>query len=99
MQALAREMNLSETAFVQPPERGGHAKVRIFTPRGELPFSAHPTLGTAFVLGGPLETSELRLEPAAGVVPGQLGREGGRARFGWVPEAPALSLRSAERRV
>lgn len=51
MQAIARELNLSETTFVLPPEtpEGTH-RVRIFTPVAELPFAGHPTLGTAFVL-------------------------------------------------
>ncbi|HTV22438.1 MAG TPA: PhzF family phenazine biosynthesis protein [Polyangiaceae bacterium] len=94
MQALAREMNLSETTFVLPPERGGHAKVRIFTPSVELPFAGHPTLGTAFVLGGPLESVELRLELAAGIVPVRLEREGARIGFGWMlqPSAAPISL-------
>ncbi|HWO10071.1 MAG TPA: PhzF family phenazine biosynthesis protein [Polyangiaceae bacterium] len=89
MQALARELNLSETTFVFPPERGGHAKVRIFTPQRELPFAGHPTLGTAFVLGGPLESVELRLELAAGVVPVRLEREGARIAFGWMTQPAA----------
>lgn len=50
MQAIAGEFNLSETAFVLPPERGGLARVRIFTPRSEMPFAGHPTIGTAVVL-------------------------------------------------
>lgn len=51
MQAIARELNLSETVFVLPPDDAGHTrKLRIFTPRTELPFAGHPTLGTAFVL-------------------------------------------------
>ncbi len=51
MQAIAREMNLSETVFVLPPDDSRHTrKVRIFTPRVELPFAGHPTLGTAHVL-------------------------------------------------
>ena len=50
MQAIAREMNLSETAFVVE-ERPGEARVRIFTPSQELPFAGHPTLGTAWLLG------------------------------------------------
>jgi trans-2,3-dihydro-3-hydroxyanthranilate isomerase len=51
MQAVAREMNLSETVFVFPPENAAHTrKLRIFTPGGELPFAGHPTLGTAHVL-------------------------------------------------
>ncbi|MFA4966095.1 MAG: PhzF family phenazine biosynthesis protein [Thermoleophilia bacterium] len=47
MQAIAREMNLSETTFVTPPEGDGDARVRIFTPALELPFAGHPSVGTA----------------------------------------------------
>ena len=51
MQAIAREMNLSETVFVLPPETpGGTRRLRIFTPGQELPFAGHPTVGSAFVL-------------------------------------------------
>ena len=50
MQAIAREMNFSETTFVVE-ERSDEARVRIFTPARELPFAGHPTLGTAWVLG------------------------------------------------
>lgn len=48
-QAIAREMNLSETAFVTATRPDGY-DVRIFTPGSELPFAGHPTLGTAWVL-------------------------------------------------
>jgi trans-2,3-dihydro-3-hydroxyanthranilate isomerase len=82
MQALAREINFSESTFVFPPESGGHAKIRIFTPLAELPFAGHPTLGTAFVLAGPLQTPELRLETARGIVPVWLEREENRLVFG-----------------
>jgi trans-2,3-dihydro-3-hydroxyanthranilate isomerase len=92
MQALAREMNLSETTFVLPPERGGHARVRIFTPWVELPFAGHPTLGTAFVLGGPLQSADLRLELQAGIVPVRLEREGARIAFGWMTQPNATPL-------
>ena len=52
MQAIASEMNLSETVFCLPPENPTHtARLRIFTPATELPFAGHPTLGTAAVLG------------------------------------------------
>lgn len=52
MQAIAAEFNLSETTFVLPPEDPRrHARVRIFTPRAELPFAGHPNVGTGFVLG------------------------------------------------
>ncbi|AYD01210.1 PhzF family phenazine biosynthesis protein [Neorhizobium sp. NCHU2750] len=51
MQAIAREMNLSETAFILPPEGSGHAaRLRIFTPAKELPFAGHPTVGSAIAL-------------------------------------------------
>jgi trans-2,3-dihydro-3-hydroxyanthranilate isomerase len=54
MQALAREMNLSETTFVLPREPQVEAqegkRVRIFTVEEELPFAGHPTLGTALYL-------------------------------------------------
>jgi trans-2,3-dihydro-3-hydroxyanthranilate isomerase len=51
MQQIAREFNLSETAFVLPPESKEQTfRVRIFTPARELPFAGHPTVGTAYVL-------------------------------------------------
>src|SRR6476469_10024549 len=82
MQRLAREMNLSETVFVLPPESGGHARIRIFTPVAELPFAGHPVLGSAFVLGAPLQLVEIRLETQSGVIPVALEREGARITFG-----------------
>jgi trans-2,3-dihydro-3-hydroxyanthranilate isomerase len=82
MQRLAREMNLSETVFVLPPEAGGHARIRIFTPVAELPFAGHPVLGSAFVLGAPLQLVEIRLETQSGVIPVTLEREGARITFG-----------------
>jgi len=89
LQALAREMNFSETVFVYRPQADGHAKVRIFTPANELPFAGHPILGTAFVLGGPLQLVEIRLETGAGVVPVRLEREGPRIVFGWMVQPVA----------
>ena len=51
MQAIAKEMNFSETTFVLPPEAGGtDARLRIFTPGEELPTAGHPTVGTTFAL-------------------------------------------------
>ena len=49
MQAIAREMNLSETSFVTSSSDDSY-DVRIFTPQEELPFAGHPTIGTAWVL-------------------------------------------------
>ncbi|HEX6700310.1 MAG TPA: PhzF family phenazine biosynthesis isomerase [Gaiellaceae bacterium] len=68
--------------FVLPPEGDGHVRIRIFTPTFELPFAGHPCLGSAFVLAGPLQLSEIRLETGAGIVPVQLEREGARIVFG-----------------
>ena len=48
MQALARQMNLSESTFILPSKRAA-ALVRIFTPAYEMPFAGHPTLGTVHV--------------------------------------------------
>jgi len=50
MQNIAREMNYSETTFLLPPEQGGDYRVRIFTPKSELPFAGHPIVGSAFVI-------------------------------------------------
>jgi len=86
LQPLARELNLSETVYVYPGEQGGHAKIRIFTPTTEVPFAGHPTLGSAFVLGGPLQLEEIRLETGAGVIPVRLEREGARITFGWMTQ-------------
>ncbi|HSK17276.1 MAG TPA: PhzF family phenazine biosynthesis protein [Gaiellaceae bacterium] len=82
LQPLAREMNFSETVFVYAPEGEGHARIRIFTPKDELPFAGHPVLGTAFVLAGPLQLPEIRLETGAGLVPVTLERDRERIVFG-----------------
>ena len=82
MQALARETKFSETVFVLPTEADADVRIRIFTPAAEIPFAGHPTLGTAFVLGGPLQKMVIRLETGAGVVPVELEREGARIVFG-----------------
>jgi PhzF family phenazine biosynthesis protein len=69
MQALARQLNLSETTFILPSKRAS-ARVRIFTPAYEMPFAGHPTLGTAYVcraLG--LAGDQVTLEMKAGVIP------------------------------
>jgi trans-2,3-dihydro-3-hydroxyanthranilate isomerase len=103
MQRLAREMNLSESVFVLPKEGDGHARIRIFTPSAELPFAGHPTLGTAFVLGQPMQLVEIRLETGMGVVPVALEREGDRLVFGrmtqpiptWEPFAEEAALLAA----
>lgn len=81
MQAIAAQMNLSETTFVFPATEGGDARVRIFTPGYELPFAGHPVLGTAAVLARLRGLSaSVRLEMAAGMFPIVLG-EGGYAQL------------------
>jgi trans-2,3-dihydro-3-hydroxyanthranilate isomerase len=75
-------MNLSETVFVYKPDGDGHARIRIFTPTIEMQFAGHPTLGTAFVLSGPLSLDEIQLETLRGVVPVRLERDEGRIVFG-----------------
>jgi trans-2,3-dihydro-3-hydroxyanthranilate isomerase len=82
LQPLAREINFSETVFVYPGSDEAHARIRIFTPGVEVPFAGHPTLGTAFVLGGPLQLEVIRLETGRGIVPVLLEREGARIVFG-----------------
>jgi trans-2,3-dihydro-3-hydroxyanthranilate isomerase len=79
MQALAREMNLSETTFILPRDPATEAregkKVRIFTVAEELPFAGHPTLGTALHLyasdPGPdsKDSTEIALDLKAGKIP------------------------------
>jgi trans-2,3-dihydro-3-hydroxyanthranilate isomerase len=72
MQALARELNLSETVFVLPADHttDAHARIRIFTPAIELPFAGHPIIGTSFVLGAlDPQLDEVRLHTGSGIVP------------------------------
>jgi trans-2,3-dihydro-3-hydroxyanthranilate isomerase len=82
LQPLAREMNYSETVFVLPPEGEGNVRIRIFTPATEIRFAGHPTLGSAFVLAGPLQLETIRLETGSGVVPVRLERDGPKIVFG-----------------
>ena len=84
MQAVAREMNFSETTFVLE-EREGEARVRIFTPDRELPFAGHPTLGTSWVLGR--DRGAYTLDLAAGRVPVTFEADG----VVWM-EPPAVDL-------
>ena len=91
LQPLAREINFSETVFTLPassPE--AHARIRIFTPATEIPFAGHPTLGSAFVLGGPMQLHEIRLETKNGVVPVELEREGPQIVFGRMTQPPPV---------
>lgn len=83
MQRTARELNLSETVFVLPPdEADADAAIRIFTPGAELPFAGHPVLGTAFVLARNSDADLITLQTKAGVVPIRLTRDQGRVVYG-----------------
>ena len=87
-QNIAREFNYSETTFVLPPDDPSHtAKVRIFTPGGELQFAGHPTVGTAHVLATigtvPLTGPETRIvfEEGVGPVPVTIRATNGKPQF------------------
>jgi trans-2,3-dihydro-3-hydroxyanthranilate isomerase len=93
MQAIAREMNLSETTFVLPSTRADcAARVRIFTPAREIPFAGHPTVGTAWVLatcgrlgGG----GRAALEEGIGPVAVELEGDPARPAFVWMRHGQA----------
>src|SRR5688500_9449065 len=79
MQALAAWTNLSETTFLLPPERPeADYRLRIFTPRSELPFAGHPTLGSAHaaIEAGRVVARDGRLVQECGVGLVQLSAEG-----------------------
>ncbi len=86
MQAIAKEMNLSETTFILPRdpevERERGVRVRIFTVEEELPFAGHPTLGTAFALRGRIGEGEIVLELNVGRVPVRFEDSAGQPVFG-----------------
>jgi len=74
MQAIACELNLSETTFICPPTRAGCvARLRIFTPQREMRFAGHPTVGASFVLWRqgmlPAGTDRFALDEPVGAVP------------------------------
>jgi trans-2,3-dihydro-3-hydroxyanthranilate isomerase len=80
MQAIAREINFSETTFIlsDDPSRGGY-DVRIFTPREEVPFAGHPTLGTAHIIRHEIlqgQADEVILNLRVGQIPVTFGQDG-----------------------
>ncbi len=81
MQRIAREMNLSETVFVLPPQDGGDVRVRIFTPVNELPFAGHPTMGTAFVLAEIFHGDRLTMETGMGKIGFEFDRVNGKVHW------------------
>jgi len=86
MQAIAKEMNLSETTFILPRdeamERERGIRVRIFTVQEELPFAGHPTLGTAFALRGTSGAEKVALDLNVGTVPVRFEDADGQPSFG-----------------
>ena len=104
--ALARELNLSETVFVLPPEADGHLRMRIFTPNAEVPFAGYPTSAAS---ARPAPARRHQLETGAGPVPVRVEPRGGAHRLGrmeqpsfeWRPygerEGELLAARGVER--
>lgn len=97
MQAIAREFNLSETVFVLKTDRPAHsARTRIFTPKSEIPFAGHPTVGTATLLAQLGESASNGARDALIVLEQGIGtvRVGVRLRDGAAPfaefDAPKL---------
>jgi len=86
MQAIAKEMNLSETTFICPrdreTERERGVRVRIFTVQEELLFAGHPTLGTAFALRGDSGAKEVMLDLNVGKVHVRFEEADGQPEFG-----------------
>jgi trans-2,3-dihydro-3-hydroxyanthranilate isomerase len=94
MAAIAGEMNLSETTFVLPPTRPHcDVRARIFTPRRELAFAGHPTIGTSFVLATrgmlPAGAPQLTLEEGVGPVPVRLDGDPANPTFLWMRHGEA----------
>ena len=95
MQELAHEMNFSESTFVMPPESSGARRVRIFTPRHEMPMAGHPTVGTTWVLAS---RGEIALDSASvdatlllgiGPVTVTVESTGGKPNFVWMAHREA----------
>lgn len=101
-QALAREFNLSETAFPMRADRGADYRLRIFTPTAELPFAGHPSVGAAWVQRdlGAVSADRVVQECGAGLLPltwradGSIELTGGEPSVG-EPLDPSALLRAA----
>lgn len=93
MQQIAREMNFSETTFIlSDQKRNNGYDVRIFTPKEELPFAGHPTLGTAYVIQHqivrePVKTIILNLK--VGQIPVTLKYSSGQTDILWMKQIDA----------
>ena len=103
MQAIAREINFSETTFVLPAERPDtDIRMRIFTPNVEMPMAGHPTVGSTFALAdnGVISTGRRRFVFGLniGPTPVDLEWDGGRVRFVWMTQgSPAFGAPVADR--
>jgi trans-2,3-dihydro-3-hydroxyanthranilate isomerase len=101
MQAIAREMNFSESTFIFPadsspesspggPNGTGRAKMRIFTPGAELPMAGHPTIGSTFALAaeGTIEPgrTDFVFELGVGPTPVSLEWVDGKLDFAWMTQ-------------
>ena len=90
MQELAHEMNFSESTFVMPPESSGARRVRIYTPRREIPMAGHPTVGTTWVLASrgdiALDSASVDATLQLGIGPVTVTVEsaGGKPEFVWM---------------
>ncbi len=96
MQAIAREMNLSETVFIQRPKNNrALARLRIFTTSRELPLAGHPVIGTWFLLAElgavPAQEGSVHIlqETGAGILPVEITFRGGR------PELVTMTQKAA----
>jgi trans-2,3-dihydro-3-hydroxyanthranilate isomerase len=105
MQTIASEFNLSETVFLTKAAGDRNTScVRIFTPKVELQFAGHPTLGAAIVLGLDRDVPVVRLEEKVGIITALVERTGkhtGKARFtlprlpdeaGTMPDTSAIAM-------
>ena len=93
MQAIAHEINFSETTFIFPPERSDtDVRMRIFTPAVEMPMAGHPTVGSTFALAhvGVIEPARQRFVFGlnVGPTPVDLVWENGRLQFAWMTQTP-----------
>lgn len=105
MQAIAREMNFSESTFIFPPDQAGpgRTRMRIFTPGSELPMAGHPTIGSTFALAelGTIEPgrTEFVFELGVGPTPVSLEWAGSRLDFVWMTQLlPAFGETITDRR-
>jgi PhzF family phenazine biosynthesis protein len=95
MQTIARNQNLSETVFpLAPQDATNDARVRIFTPRAELPFAGHPMVAAAHILteerlAAPAPGEPLRIETGAGVIPVEV--HGSPARYTMTQATPTFA--------